>query len=310
MSRFSGRNDSSRQAGRQPVRTEADLRAALAALERQAPEPDAVLGVLPAVSARRAIPRRPLLAGGGLAMAAGAAAAGLILAATGVNPGRVPPRHAKLTASMVRHVATATKTAMASSGHVVIAYSDVANGVLNGSGTLDITFSGRNFNSVSLQPGAKAFTERVVGGQIYTFGDPPPGGRLQWYHSVNETSQGQEPVPDPRALLYSLRPGAGFVTAGWQLFGGMRLEHLRATDLRDLPASILALGMKLPTYGLASLNVWIDGQGIVRQMAMQFQKTGRPDALNAQSFLVKFLDIGLAQTIKAPAHYASQHTYG
>jgi hypothetical protein len=309
-----------RQAEGQPVLTEADLRAALATLERHAPELDAVLGVLPAISTRRrrpwpgprlAVRARPLLLGGGLAMAAAAAAAGLVIVATGMNPGPAqPPHHAGLTASMVRHVATATKTAMASSGHVVISYYDVSNGVQNLSGTLDITFSGQNFNSVSEQPGTKAFTERVVGGQIYTYGDPPPGRKLQWYHSVNETSQGQEPVPDPRGLLFSLRPGAGFVLAGWQILGGLRLEQLRATDLHGLASAGLALGMKLPTYGLTSLNVWIDGRGVVRQMAMRFQDSGRSGTLYAQRFLVRFLDIGLAQTIKAPAHYASQRTYG
>jgi hypothetical protein len=199
---------------------------------------------------------------------------------------------------------------MASSGHVYIKYADIFAGRLNGSGTLDITFSGKNFNSVSRQPGAKAFIERVVAGQIYTFGDPPPGRRLQWYHSVNETSPGQEPVPDPRELLSSLRPDAGFVAVGSLGSGGTWLEHLRATDPRKLPASVLALGMGLPAYNLASLDVWIDAEGIVRQMAMQFQETSRPGRRNAQIFDVRFLDIGLAQIIKAPAHYASEHTYG
>lgn len=138
-----------------------------------------------------------------------------------------------LTAAMVRHIARASDLALATNGHVLVRYSDVVGQDPDGSGTLDITFSHQNFNSISRQPGAKPYIERVVSGRIFGFGDPPPGQPLQWYLSTTQTNGGTA-VPDPRRLLAALQPTAGFVDVGAEVIDGVQVEHLQATDLAGL----------------------------------------------------------------------------
>ena len=280
------------------------------------------------MGSRPLVLRRPVMAAAAAVavVAAGSAAAVTAATAGGGHPRPVAARphapavhphavHAKpgavrLTAAVVQHIAQVSKAAMEPAGHVVVSYAETDEGIADGSGTLDITFSGQNFNSVSSQPAATStFTERVVDGQIYTYGNPPPGQPLQWYHSTNQTQTGGTTVPDPRALLAALRPAAGFEMLGYQVVGGVRCEHLRATEVAYLPGKLLSLGIAWPTT-LAGLDVWVDGHGVVQQMSTTFSGLDDQGHLNVEKQTVRFLDIGQPETIVAPSQYANQQTFG
>jgi hypothetical protein len=275
------------------------------------------------VALRPLVLRRPVVAAAAAVavVAAGSAAAVTAASAGGAHPRplsarpHVPAVHSKpaavrLTAAVVQHIAQVSKAAIEPAGHVFVSYAETDEGIADGSGTLDITFSGQNFNSVSRQPSATStFTERVVDGQIYTYGNPPPGQPLQWYHSTNQTQNGDTAIPDPRALLAALRPAAGFEMLGYQVVGGVRCEHLRATEVAYLPGKLLSLGIAWPTT-LAGLDVWVDGHGVVQQMSTTFSGLDDQGHLNVEKQTVRFLDIGQPETIVAPSQYANQQTFG
>ncbi|HEY1621227.1 MAG TPA: hypothetical protein VGG25_26620 [Streptosporangiaceae bacterium] len=149
---------------------------------------------------------------------------------------------AVLTARMVRKIARASRAALASAGHALVSYHN-EDGGLSTAGTDDLTFSGNNYNNVNQQAGSKIgpWTDRVVDGQIYEYGELAPGDAPHWYHSASETQNAREAVPDPRDLLKALAPGARFVSEGCQLLDGTRVQELRATQLAGLPGKLLSL---------------------------------------------------------------------
>lgn len=248
-----------------------------------------------------------------VALAVTAAAVATLVAS---NPGRHTPvsgvihaakraRPVLLAAATVERDVHNSQVAMANAGHAFLSYSDLIGGTPDGSGTLDLTFSGDNYNSVSRQPGAKPFISRVVDGQLYTYGDPPPGQPLQWYHSVSEHGSGQT-MPDPRKLLASLAPSAGFESLGWQVINGVRLQHLRATNVKGLSTAVLTLNTGYNP--VSALDVWVDASGVIRQLAVTC--TGRTQPSDVETISIKFLDIGKPESVTAPAHYANMVTYG
>lgn len=262
-----------------------------------------------------AVPRRVAAATVVAATVAAAGAAAIGVAESGGS--RARPAHAaiRLTAAMVHRVEKASAAALASAGHVFVTYSipEPPGIVPRVSGTIDFTFSGHDFNAVSWMPkslsgaGRLKLTIRVVNGQIYIFGTP--GRPLQWQHFSNQTERGRA-LPDPRALLQALRPEADFEAVGSQLIGGVRTEHLRATKLRDLPASLmssLAFVSSMGPQQLAALDVWVDSHDVVREMRITFSSHG-PQGRLAQVQTVRFLDVGKPETITAPAHYVNQAT--
>ncbi len=211
---------------------------------------------------------------GAAAVVAGLVVTGVQLGGSPVRSQAAPPprpqhrtQHAvhgvRLTAAMVRHIARASDLALATAGHVFVTYTDVLGKYPDGAGSLDITFSNQNFNSVSRQGSSQPFTERVVGGRIFLFGDPPPGQPLQWYLSTTETSGGQT-VPDPRTLLSALRATAGFEDLGQQVVDGVKVEYLRATNVSGLNTQLLSLG--LADQPIAQLDIWVDSSGVIRFM--------------------------------------------
>jgi hypothetical protein len=252
------------------------------------------------------------------AMVAGAAvAAGLALAGGG------PPRPAdigiRLSAAMVHEVTTASNEALASAGHVLVTFSapGPAGTAPHVSGTIDITFSGHNFNSVSRLPqtptgsaSQRKLVIRVVNGQVYTLGIfGAAGRRQQWHHFSNDTESGRV-VPDPRRLLQVLRPDAGFEVVGPQFIGGVQTKHLRATQLTHLPASLMLSLTFVSVMGpqrLTGLDVWVDSHDVVRQMRMTFSSRS-PQGRLVWDQTVRFLDIGKPERITAPAHYVTQST--
>ncbi len=224
-----------------------------------------------------ALPPRPARARVGLAVVATAVVA--VVAAGAITAVRLGSQHqlepVPVTAAMVRRIARASEIALAAEGHALVSYSEVVGTTPDGSGTLDITFSGQNFNIVSRQPGAKPFTERVVDSQIYTFGDPPPGQPLQWYHSTTESQARGVAVPDPRKLLSALSPTAGFAVIGKEVIDGVPLTHLRATNVKGMNARLLSLNTT--DQPISGLDIWVDSSGVVRIIQERCQ--GQPSRL-------------------------------
>ena len=228
-------------------------------------------------------PRRGLLAGAGLTVTAAAAATAVLVATAGggaPSPAHPGPQPVLLTAATVRQVAAASRSALATSGRAVVAYRTTESGVLQDSGTDNITFSGKNWNDAFSQtsPGAhgqpghtQSAINRIVNGQFYLYiaGRTP---RLQWYHDTNPSGHPSFTIPDPRTVLRALAPSARFVTAGYQIIGGLRLKELRATNPGHVPG-LGALPDVDPQAHVTSLRVWVDGHGVVHRIGLGFESS-------------------------------------
>lgn len=215
-----------------------------------------------------------------------------------------------LTARMVRRLAVASKVALARAGHLLVSYVDSDPGGST-SGTLDITFSGRNYSAVSRQRGSSGpFESRIVAGQLYARTAMSTGQAAHWYHSVNQTSRGGQSIPDPRKLLAALRPAARFTVIGTQVIDGVRVDQLKAADLRQLQGRLLFFGLQNASREyLTALDLWVDSNGVVRQMSMRYAGIGA-ETSDVATQLVRFVDIGRPESITAPAHYIDQVTHG
>jgi hypothetical protein len=226
--------------------------------------------------------RRAILTGTVLTVTACAAAVAVLVATAGSGAppagSMTPP--AVITAAMVRQVATASRSALANSGRAVVAYRTTQNGAPQDSGTDTITFSGKDWNDAFSQTfpaaaGQPAHTQfainRIVGGQFYLY-IAGRTRRLQWYHDTNPSGHPSFTIPDPRTILRALEPSARFKLAGYQVIGGVRLKELRATSLRHMPS----LGMLPdvdPGARPTSLEVWVDGHGVVHRIGLGFTVT-------------------------------------
>jgi hypothetical protein len=153
------------------------------------------------------------------------------------------------------------------------------NGAPQDSGTDTITFSGKDWNDAFSQTfpaaaGQPAHTQsainRIVKGQFYLY-VAGRTRRLQWYHDTNPSGHPSFTIPDPRTVLRALEPSARFKLAGYQVIGGTRLKELRATYLSHLPR----LGMLpdvTPGAHPTSLEVWVDGHGVVHRLGLGFEE--------------------------------------
>jgi hypothetical protein len=213
-----------------------------------------------------------------------------------------------LTAATVRHLASESRAALAASGRALITYRDTQGGVLQDNGTDDITFSGRNWNDAFSQSfpasgGQPAHTQfainRIVNGQAYYY-IAGRTARLEWYHDTNPTNHPDIAVPDPRTVLSALAPSARFQLVGYQVVGGVRVEHLRATRSVRL-AGLASLPDVQPGDSITGLQVWADGHGVVRRMTLSLRQVNivypfNPRTLPAQ--LKRELTIGKTVTMK------------
>ena len=278
-----------------------------------------------AESAARPRARRRRMAIGGVAAgiaAAGCAAALLIATASpgapahpavaarpgaAVHPGGSSSGGpAILTAAMVQRVAAASRSALGSSGREQLTYQNRKNGVVDGHGNDVITFSGGNFNWVMddlIPPSASpdlpateaASILRLVNGVTYlqVEGASPksPWMRTLKWHAT-------EYFPVPRTALQLLSPQAKFQDVGWQVIGGVRLEHLRATQLSGLPGSLTFAGYRQPGEALSALNLWVDASGVLHQMQLALTSSD-----SSTTMTVAFSQFGQPETITAPAHW-------
>jgi hypothetical protein len=238
----------------------------------------ALAGTVAAPRPARRVPPASLLTGTGLAAAAAAVTVAVLVASAGA-PGGAGGRGTRapvlLTAAMVRQVASASRSALSSSGRATITYADTQAGVLQDTGIDRITFSGKNWNDAFSQSfpashGQPASTQfainRIVGKQFYLY-IKGQTDRLAWYRDTNPSGHPSFAIPDPRTAFAMLEPSARFEVAGYQVIGGLRLKALRATDLSHL-AGLSSLPDVQPGERVTALEVWVDGHGVVHRISL------------------------------------------
>jgi hypothetical protein len=278
-----------------------------------------------AESAARPRARRRRMAIGGVAAgiaAAGCAAALLIATASpgapahpavaarpgaAVHPGGSPSGGPViLTAAMVQRVAAASQSALASSGREQITYQNRKNGTVDGHGDDVITFSGGNYNwaidelvppsaSPRLPAMEVAGITRFVNGVAYLQIDVTDP-KSPWLRATKWSGPGYFPVP--KTALQLLSPRAKFQDLGWQVIGGVRLEHLRATQLSGLPGSLTFAGYRQPGEALSALDLWVDASGVLHQMQLELKSSD-----SSTTMTVAFSQFGQPETITAPASW-------
>jgi hypothetical protein len=234
----------------------------------------------PNAHGRAWVPRRRWLFGGAAVATAAAVAAVVVvfvpatkaghdLVRNGSAPTTLAPKTsgpAVLTAAMIRHITSASTTALAASGTATVTMTTTT-----GSGPPEVdhtavTFSGANLNYVittSDNPKGVAIN-RVVDGKLYLY---VIGQDLQyhWYRDTSSDAGSSLAFPDPRTLVGELTPEAGFVDAGSQQVDGTELTELEATNLRDLNTAALK------NFGggpLSGFSVWVDGNDVVQKIVM------------------------------------------
>ena len=265
--------------------------------------------------------RRAILTGAGVGLAAAGCAAGLVIAtaspsapapvgarARQAGPSRqaAPSRQGAtvVTAAMIEHVASASGSALASSGQERINYRCVKNGAVTSAGTDTVTYSGSNYNYAT-HTAVPAFPDgsiRVVNGQFYI--TDGTATRVMWLHELGESTTPH--FPEAATLLRLLAPAAKFQNAGTDVIGGVRLTHLHATQVSGLPddptlgryANLVADDKSgvVPPGTLTALDLWADSTGVVRQMTIQMRGGDGQTTLT-----VTFSGFGQPQSITAPA---------
>jgi hypothetical protein len=220
-------------------------------------------------------------------IAAGVAvlACAAVLTATQLSGSPGTPRHVfghsgrvVLTAATLRHLASASRLALARSGRVVVHSREISNGVLQNTGTDVITFSGKDWNDSFSEvipglDGSPASTQsainRVVNGQAYDYFVAIDGKR--WYHVTGPDAIASMNIPDPRGLLAELAPAARFAVAGHAVLDGVAVTKLVATDPAALPA--LNNVQIWPGGTISMAAVWVDASGVVRQLSVSSTRT-------------------------------------
>ncbi|MGH9291834.1 MAG: hypothetical protein ACRDZ6_03520, partial [Acidimicrobiales bacterium] len=142
-----------------------------------------------------------------------------------------------------------------------------------------VTFSGQNLDeritSVPEPPGSsKSFStdDRFVDGQfyIYTLG---PNDVPEWLHDTNSADDAASmQFPDPRTLYIAISPSAQFVVDGTTTMKGETVTHLVAGNPSAISGS--ALG-SLAGGTLTSFAIWVDGNDVVRQIALSTSSTSQ-----------------------------------
>ena len=251
----------------------------------------AASGPVPPRPARR-LPRAAVLAGTGLTAAAAAVAVAVLVASaggTGTAPGGRSRSPVLLTAAMVHQVASASRSALARSGRATVNSTSTVNGVPGDSSTDVITFAGKNWNDVIYQtsPGAggraghtPTAINRIVNGQLYLY-IAARTRRLQWVHDTNRSGHPSVNIPDPRTVLRALEPSARFEVVGYQVIGGVRVKELRATDLSHLPGQGRLVGNFAAGGHVRSLEVWVDGHGVVHRLSLASEQIHKVYPLGA-----------------------------
>lgn len=274
------------------------------------------------VSERRPVRRpgrRRLIIGGVAGIAAAGCAAGVFFVparsggpvlVTGPSQPSVPahsgtpsrPGTAFLTVAMVRRLSAASQSALANSGQERITYASARNGAVTRFGADVVTFSGKNWNyAVHLtvrEPGSRPTVTdgaaRVVNGQLYLQGEVN-NPRSPWLHLVRQN--GRAHFPEPLTVLQLLSPLAKFKVVGSDVIGGIRLEHLRATQVSGLPDNLTLSRYAPAGESVSALDLWADTAGVVHRMRIELKGRG-----GATTLTIAFSHFGQPEVITAPAH--------
>jgi hypothetical protein len=82
------------------------------------------------------------------------------------------------------------------------------------------------------------------------------------------------------------------------VIGGVRLEHLRASQVSGLPGALTFAGYAQSGESLSALDLWADAGGVVHQMRL-----GLKSSDSATTMTVAFSDFGQPETITTPPHW-------
>lgn len=224
-----------------------------------------------------------------------------------------------LTAVVLRHMASATQTAMTSgradidwtSGGSTVTQHIAFDGA-NWEDTLPPRAAGQNPTSSGSQLHRLTWTgetiEKIVDGKDYhypafAFG-PTPHIVAGWMRIVAPGASAPLNIPDPRTLLSVLSPSAGFVADGYTTVDGVRVEHLRATTPGAVAVTPLnsIIQSEPANPRLSAINLWVSQSDVV--LKAQFTVTG-PAAAAGVSVAVTFSQIGQPQPITAPSRYTT-----
>ncbi len=165
----------------------------------------------------------------------------------------------------IRTIAARSNQALGASGRAEITFT---GGDGTQSGTTDLSFAGGNvameihFAGDHGEPGFDV-TNKTVDGEFFLY-TPGPDNVTRWYHDTNSSGSSVFDS-DPRTLLTSLVPEAGFVEVGPGAVDGAAVTHLRATTLGTLPELNLSLG-PVDARNAKSLDVWVDGNDVIRRL--------------------------------------------
>ena len=170
--------------------------------------------------------------------------------------------------------------------------------------------------AVVMELGSYPGERRVVDGEMYWHAGPDPS--TPWFHDVDGGPVRSDWTGDPRSLLATLEPRAGFELVGDDTVDGVEVDHLRARTPAYYDPQQLGLGQALdPAAGvLTGLDVWVDGDGVVRRIDLEathgfdvnvVEVPGGPETIRSGTEVttasVRFVDIGVPNTVEAPAEF-------
>lgn len=292
-----------------PPVTAAEIRQRAATGSRRLPARGVPLGRVPV----RGVPVRLAVTVTGVAAAA--IAGGLVASEAG---GAAPvATRTVLTAAMVKHVASASRTAMTSGEAGIHWTSDGLPSV-----TQDISFDGANWNDV-LNPGQPSqivhhgkliertgeSINRVVDGQQYHY-----PGAVFTSHGIEFKGWTRFPapaggqtlsIPDPRTLLSVLSPSAGFVSEGTSTVAGVTVTHLTATTPGAVAiAPLNDIIQSEPDHArVSAVDLWADQNDVVRKAVITVTGTSASGAPQSATVTVTFSQIGQLSPITPPSTY-------
>jgi hypothetical protein len=162
---------------------------------------------------------------------------------------------------------------------------------------------------------------RIVDGELYWHvgGDPA----TPWFHQTGGVESRSDFGGDPRWLLASLAPNAGFEIVGDDTVDGEAVTRLRATTPENVDAGELSLAEATMSNGtVTDLEVWIDSDDVLRRIDLTMTQTfdlmtgtapGQPgdgpvdvgtvepeSVTQVITASVRFIDIGVPDTIEVP----------
>jgi len=245
-------------------------------------------------------------------LAAGGAAAAIVVAAV-LTAGLVVLAPTSSTeASPLAAAAEKTAAALRQSGRADATVSiDYADGE-DAQGTEHWEYSGADTSTV-LDYGDAPATGQIqtfVGGEWYFYRPTSDNPTWRWIH-VRDLPEGGTLAVDPATVLGDLESSGDFDEVGHEPVDGIDTVRLRAADPGALPRFSLGYGLTEGMLGpITSLEVWVDGDQMVRRFELRFGGIETPDVLPVTSAVVsiRFFDFGAPIAIAAPTDYEERYT--